>query len=289
MLASTYLLLVTAAAWDTVVAVRPGSRLEVHDLTGEIVVQTWPRNEVAVSATGASSDVELTLRSGVVTLRRRSQGVTRGHARHAISVPAWMAVTVRARRADVRISGVRAPLSVETRVGDITVDGGRDRITLTAFGGAVRLRRATGAVELRSVSSPVDASDIEGSLRIATADGAVTLGSVRAGIVSVRTVGGRIEYRGAIAALGQYHFATHDGMIRVAIPEAVPVLLHVDRYRADFSSELTSLRAPHDSARRFQRTHRGTPGQSGTAHMRIESFAGPVWLLRGKAVSAGSR
>jgi len=288
MLASTFLLLLTAAAWDTAFAVRPGTRLEVQNLAGEIVVHTWSRDEVSVSAGGAPSDMEVAFRAGVVTVRSRTRGAPQGHGRHAISIPTWMALEVRAHQADVRVSGLRAPLTVESRVGDITVDGGRDRIALTALGGAIRLRRAQGTVEIRSVASTVEASDIRGSLRIATTGGNVMLDAIRANLVAVRTVSGRIEYRGQVEPHSRYQFATHDGEVSVTLPEARPVTLRVDRYRAAFSSELPSLRAPNDSARRFQRTHLGVPGHSGSAHVLIESFSGPVRLRRMETMRSGT-
>ena len=90
---------------------------------------------------------------------------------------------------------------------------------------------------------------------------------------------GDITYDGTIKDGGRYRFATHDGSLRVSVPEKSNVAVSVSTFNGEFNScfpvQLTG-KAKH----RFNFTI-----GSGSARLELESFDGDIKICRPGAVS----
>ena len=266
-------LVVSAQSSDTTLAVQRGDRLEVSVHGGDIVVRAWNRNTVSVTS---DPDVRLDVSRSRSAIRISPSG------RHgepvaadlAISVPAWMAVTLDAVESDVSVSGTQAPVSITTVQGDIDVTGGNGIISLNSVEGAVSLKGARGRFALESVNDDVTLVDSQGDVKAETVNGDITLESVDAAEVDAGTVNGDIVYRGTIQQTGRYHLATHNGDVTVSVPESAGVVVSVSTFGGDFESAFP-VRVSSTRGRNFSFTL-----GSGSARLDLESFQGTIRLER---------
>jgi len=205
--------------------VKPGGRLEVDRVTGEVLVSTWAQNHVEILEV-LRMDVDGEDEARRIAARALKQYELRANT-----------VTVVGDRADRYVQrqfAVRIPVSfnveVETRGGGIRVEGVKGRVSLTTAGGAVTVQRVEGDVEASSAGGALQFLEIRGALDANTAGGDITVEGVTGrleavtagGGVTVReagqdvlvtTAGGRLDLRDIKGAL---EARTAGGNIRVA-------------------------------------------------------------------------
>ena len=249
---------------DTTFAVSPGTRLDVNNQGGEIIVRAWNENRVRLRASHSSRDrIEIDVSGSVVTVRSTGRHGNSQLVDYDISVPQWMAVNLSGVYTDMRVEGTNAAVTVETVEGDIELRGGNGTVTLQSVEGAVTVTDTRGRVDVNSV---------EGEIRITGASGEIV----------AETVDGDIYYDGTINNSGRYHIATHDGDLTVAIPERANVTVTVSSFDGEFDSSFpVQLREQHK--RRFSFVI-GT----GSARLELETFDGDI-LLRRPAEMRSSR
>src|SRR5438094_27709 len=117
------------------------------------------------------------------------------------------------------------------------------------------------------------------NLTAETVNGDITLRRIESSNAEANTVNGDITYDGTIKDGGRYRFATHDGSLRVSVPEKANVAVSVSTFNGEFNScfpvQLTG-KAKH----RFNFTI-----GSGSARLELESFDGDIKICRPGAVS----
>jgi DUF4097 and DUF4098 domain-containing protein YvlB len=262
---------------DQTVQVQKGTKLDLVNAAGDVIVKVWDRDAVRVEADHSTRDrVDIETDGQLLTIRSRSE---RGRSRsvdYTITVPAWMAVSIRGTYADVAIDGVGADVSVETNGGDINVSGGNGFVSLKSVQGQIRLARAKGRVELRSVNEGIILADIAGDLMAETTNGSITLDRIDSANVDLYTVNGTISYDGPIKDKGVYRLTTHNGQVAMPIPEKANVELTVRTYSGSFRSTFP-LNLDTDQSRRKRFTL--TLG-NGSAKVDLESFGGTIALRR---------
>lgn len=269
------LLTLAAPQADTTFAVEPDTRLEVSNFQGEVVVETWDRNEVRVTSDLDDRDNLSVERAGtVVRLRTRSR-FGPGGADLSITVPRWLDLRIAGNQVDVEVRGVEGQVQVETVTGDIRVDGGRELVTVQSVQGDVAVRRARGRVEVRSVNEDIELTDIEGEIFAEASNGDITLRDIRSTRVRATSVNGEILYAGTIAGNGQYALTTHNGDVEVTVPEGADVTVSVSTFQGEFNAGFPVQLTGVGDDREFTFTL-GT----GTARLQLESFNGEIRLRR---------
>ena len=266
-----------AAPTDQTVPVQKGTKLDLTSAAGDIIVKVWDRDSVRIEAEHSTRET-VEVRSGDQTLSIRSRS-SRGRSRsvdYSLTVPAWMAISIRGTYADVTVDGVGADVSVETNGGDIRVTGGSGFISLKSVQGQVTLARATGRVEVHSVNEGLFLADISGDLTAETTNGSITLDRIDSANVDLYTVNGNISYDGPIKDKGIYRLTTHNGQVAMAVPENANVQLTVRTYSGSFRSTFPlKLDAEVSRRKRFTLTL-----GSGSARVDLESFGGTIALRR---------
>jgi putative adhesin len=268
---------------DTTFAVSPGTRLDVNNQGGEIVVRAWNENRVRLRASHSSRDrVEIDVSGSVVTVRSTGRHGISQLVDYDISVPQWMAVNLSGIYTDMTIEGTNAAVTVETVEGDIELRGGNGTVTLQSVEGAVTVSDTRGRVDVNSVEGEIRITGASGEIVAETVDGDIVLERIESASVEVNSVDGDIYYDGTISNNGRYHIATHDGDLTVAIPERANVTVTVSSFDGEFDSSFpVQLREQHK--RRFSFVI-GT----GSARLELETFDGDI-LLRRPAEMRSSR
>ena len=263
-------------AADTVIAVDRGTRLEVNNFRGEVVVESWGRDEVRIESDLSRRQVLDADRFGA-TLRVRPRTRNGGprDAEFRITVPRWMDVRVEGNQVDVDVRGTEGEVSVETIAGDAVVEGGRGLVTVQSIQGEVWIRGARGRVEAQGVNEDITVEDVEGEVYVETTNGDVSLRRIRSSMAKARTVNGDLVYDGTILDDGRYYFATHNGDLEVTVSEDANVTVSVSTYHGEFESEFPVRLTGTTRDREFNFTL-----GSGRAQLELESFNGEITLRR---------
>ncbi len=260
---------------DTTVPVRAGARLEVHNYGGEIAVKTWSRNAVRVVADHSSRD-RISVDASEQVVRVKTEPGRRGPSQidYAVTVPAWMALNLSGVYTDIKVDGAQNEITAETVQGEVTVLGGSGNVSLKSVMGAVTLEKARGRIDLSSVNEEIRATEVSGDITAETVNGGVTLIQIESANAEANTVNGDITYDGTIKDGGRYRFGTHDGDVRVSVPEKANVSVSVSTFNGDFSA-CFPVQLTGKTKHRFTFTL-----GSGSARLELESFSGDIKICR---------
>jgi DUF4097 and DUF4098 domain-containing protein YvlB len=262
---------------DQTVQVAKGTKLEVNNFAGDVMVKTWDRDAVRVQVNHSDREtVDIKNSDQLLTVRSRSlRGGPPRSLDYTFTVPSWMAINVGGTYADVTLEGVGGDVAVDTTRGDITVRGGSGFVSLKSVQGMISLEKAKGRVEVRAVNEGIRLADISGDLSAESTNGSIILDRIDSGNVDLYTVNGTISYDGPIKEKGVYRLTTHNGMIAVALPERVNATLMVRTYNGGFRSTFPVKQDDQNPRKRFTVTL-----GNGSAHLELESFGGTIALRR---------
>jgi len=264
---------------DETVAVQKGARLVINNFAGEVVVHTWDRDSVHVTArhrTRTKVNIRQT-ESGVTISASGTMGPA-SSVDYDITAPAWMPVRVEGTYNFVTVEGAQAEVSAESVRGDIVVKGGAGFVTAKSIQGEIVVEGSRGRIAAQSVNEAIRITDSTGEITAESTNGAITMTRCSAQSVDASTVNGDITYDGALAASGHYQFNTHNGDISLSIPETANATLTVRTYSGEFRSDVPLKGASAEEMRRGRRVQM-TLG-SGAADVNIESFGGSIRIRK---------
>jgi hypothetical protein len=265
---------------DTTVPVRSGARLEVHNFGGEIAVKTWSRSAVRVAASHSSRDrIQITAADQAVRVKSEGGRHGPGTIDYSITVPTWMALNLSGVYTDIKVDGAQNEVTAETVQGEVTVLGGSGNVSLKSVQGAVTLEKAKSRIDLSSVNEEVKATEISGDLSAETVNGDITLLQIESANTEANTVNGDITYDGTIKDAGRYRFSTHNGGLRISVPERANVSVSVSTFNGDFNA-CFPVQLTGKTKHRFTFTI-----GSGSARLEVESFDGDIKICRPGQVS----
>ncbi|MEA2722575.1 MAG: hypothetical protein QOH59_346 [Gemmatimonadales bacterium] len=270
------LTLATAQQIDTTVTAERGQRLQVNAYGGDVTIRSWNRNAVRVeSATSARSRVEVISSATAVSVRTQGRHGPPTEIDLRISVPVWMALSMSGVHTNATITGIRAPISVETVEGEVKVTGGDGLISLRSVQGSVSLQGARGRISVNSVNEDVRVANSSGEIKAETVNGEIALEGVDAATVDASTVNGDIWYAGPIRSGGRYSLSTHNGDITLTVAEGTSANVAVSTFNGEFESEFPVPLSGTRKGKGFNFTL-----GSGSAQVTLESFQGTIQLVR---------
>jgi putative adhesin len=270
------LALAAAQQVDTTVNVGRGQRLDVNAFGGEVTVRAWNRNAVRVEATTSGRDqVEVSVSATAVSVRTQGRHGPPSEIDLRISAPPWIALSLAGVRTDMKVDGVRAPITAETVEGEVDVSGGEGLISLRSVQGSVALRGGKGRISVNSVNEDVEVRNSSGEITAETVNGEITLQVNDAASVDASTVNGDIAYSGPIRNGGRYAFSTHNGDVTVTVAEGTNASVAVSTYSGEFESEFPVPLRGTRAGKGFNFTL-----GSGSAQVTLESFQGTIQLVR---------
>ena len=201
---------------DQTLAFSQGSRLDVENTNGEIVVATWDRDEVRIEARkkargNSANELQAALDALEVLIEETVNGIsietrfpgkgslgwsrsrTSLSVNYLITIPSHANLDLETVNGDVSVSGVFGELDIDTTNGGIDVKNSGGRVTASSTNGGI-------SVELAEVTDGEE-------MRFETTNGGVKLvlpASVRASL-NARTTNGSITTDFPIAVQGKIH------------------------------------------------------------------------------------
>jgi DUF4097 and DUF4098 domain-containing protein YvlB len=270
---ATALALAATQQVDTIVNVVRGQRLQVNAFGGEVTVRGWNRNAVRVEATTSGNRVEVSTSPTGVGVRTQARHGSEIELR--ISAPPWMSLSLSGVHTNMKVEGLRGPISAETVEGEVSVNGGEGLISLRSVQGAVSLRGGKGRIRVNSVNEDVEVANSSGEVVAETVNGEISLQIVDGATVDASTVNGDISYSGPIRNGGRYAFSTHNGDVTLTVAEGTNASVAVSTYNGEFESEFPVPLSGTRKGKGFNFTL-----GSGSAQVTLESFQGTIQLVR---------
>jgi len=267
--------LAVAQQTDTTVPVRPGTRLDVDNFGGEIVVKAWNQNSIRVQATHSSRDrIDVQVGASTVSIRAESRRGLAQMVEYQISAPAWMNLNLHGVSTDIEVDGAQGAVTAETVNGEVKCRGGSGQVSLKSVQGAVMLQNAKGHIDVYSVSEGLTLENVSGDISAETVSGDISLEGIESASVEVSTVSGDVTYDGSIKDGAHYRFTTHNGDVTVGIPDRTNVTISVATFNGDFDSSFP-VSVTNTTKHRFNFTL-----GSGSGRLELETFNGDIRLRR---------
>ena len=216
---------------DTLVALQGETRLELELWAGEVVVQTWDRDAVQISAEHSDRVHVETSHSGSVkaAILEKMPDIGMDLRRGFRPLPVDFQLTV-PRGMDLVIGGMSISVTVEGSVGDveigsvngdIEVRGSAGNVTAESVNGQVLIDGAQGRIEVTGVAQQVTIMNATGDIVAETMAGPLRLENVSASFIEAGTVAGTLYFDGEILDGGRYSFGTHAGVVELVLPTGI--------------------------------------------------------------------
>lgn len=267
---------------DDTVSVQRGARLVVNNFAGDVIIHTWEKDSVHVTARHQTrTQVHIKPNAAGLTISASAAMGPQGSVDYDITAPAWMPIRVEGTYAFITVEGAQSEVFANTVRGDVTIKGGTGVITAKSVEGRVQVDGARGKVTVGSVNEKIVITDTSGDITADSINGAVTMTGIDSKSVDASTVNGNIVYEGRIADAGHYSFGTHDGVLALGIPDNVNATFTIRTYQGSFSTDLPLEGINREDIRRGRRVT--TTLGTGSADVNLESFGGSIRLRKASA------
>jgi DUF4097 and DUF4098 domain-containing protein YvlB len=261
---------------DTTFNVQPGTRLELDNVTGTAVVQTWDRAAIRVRARySAPAQLRVRQRSGGVSVTAEPSTPGRGlRVEYEITVPRATPVRIDGLNVSATIDGVTGAVNVDNVEGSISVRRVTGRVEITSVSGGVTVDDVRGNVAVSTVNQGVRLRNVRGDVSAETVNGSISMQGIDARVVEASTINGIVEYAGTVREGGRYYLGTHNGRITMTVPESANAAFTVSTNTGQVEAAFpVTIRGDRSSGLSF------TLG-SGSARVELETFNGTVRLVR---------
>jgi DUF4097 and DUF4098 domain-containing protein YvlB len=306
--ASAALLFLTAAAavrasekyvekFEKSVALPKDGKVDVSNISGDIVVATWSQGDVkieAVKESHASSEAKAKENAAQVTIEVTSEGnilrIETKYPRRSgfwgdsvdvsvaykLTIPQGAGLKAKNISGDVEAEGLGGPADIDVVSGDITLRKTGRGAECNSVSGNVDVSDISGDVFIKSVSGDVKAKQIKGSIEAESVSGQLTLTEVSgANVVRAKALSGDIVYRGSINKAGAYTLKSHSGNVELFLPAASAFDFEASTFSGGIESDFELKLSGRVSEKEMQGVVNG-----GGATVKLSSFSGDIKLKK---------
>ncbi len=259
---------------DTIVEARPGDRLSLNNVSGEVLIQAWDRDQVEVRSDGGPGSISLRRDGAALRVGGGDRKGRRRSVEALIRVPAWIDVEIGGRSLDVALSGIEGSIEVRNVSGDVWIEDVRGPVEVRTVEGEIDVSRAYAGVRASSQSDEVRLREVAGPVVAHSGSGDLVLDNIDSERVRAETQDGDIAFSGTISDRGEYRFFVHSGDAFVAIPSDADARISVSTFDGEFQSEFPVRLERFTGGREFE----FTMGRGG-ARIEIQVFDGEIRLL----------
>ena len=298
-----------------VIAMEPGGRFTLGNLSGEITVTGVDGDHLTIRATkrvagrgSATADaldrveIDIEERGNRVIVetdyprRRRSflqslaslfsAGVREPFVAvdYLVTVPRDTGVAIESFDGDVTVEGVDGETHVKTVSGDGRLASLARLVGVETFSGDLEIAdvRSDDALRAKTVSGHIDIERVRvPRLEVKSFSGAVALQGVESRHVEVKTVSGSVTFDGALLADGRHELQSHSGNILLTVPDGSGFELDAESFSGDLRSDVPILVGRGDPSRHtpvFEGGRRAIRGiaAAGGARLKLSTVSGDM-------------
>ncbi len=281
------LILAAAPCWagtpiDEVTDAHPQGEVEVSNVSGEIQVKGWDKEQVKVTGTlGDGSERLVFDRDGrriliKVEIPNRSRHVDSSDL--YVMVPKGSRVSATGVSADITIEGVEGALRIQTVSGEITAEVFEEDVEAKTVSGDFDIRGhdESALLTLTTVSGDGRVQNIRGELVVQSVTGSLEIESADLERARLRTTNGDIDLRTGLGEEARFDMEAINGDLRLDILGDVDAEFDIETFNGSIDNSFgpdpvrTSKYAP---GRELRFTH-----GEGNARIRIKTLNGGVTL-----------
>jgi DUF4097 and DUF4098 domain-containing protein YvlB len=261
---------------DTTVTIAKDGTVDLHLVSGEIIVNAGTGNQVRVHATSERGILQFSASPSRVSLEVRSQHGRMGDTRYEVTVPVGIRLELKSVSGDITARGVKGELEVGAVSGDIEVADGVGRVELESVSGDIKAERLSGESRVSAVSGDVTISNVTGTLEVETVSGEMTLEDASLSSLRTETVSGELTYDGTLDPSGRYEFHSQSGDIRLRIPATAGGTVRMETFSGSIDSDFPMTMEPGgrgmgEHPKRLEFTF-----GSGGSRITAETFSGDI-------------
>jgi hypothetical protein len=228
-----------AMVTDTVLKVDPGTTLALANLSGDITVEVWDRNDVHIVAEHDRDDhIAADVNDGVLKLGVRSREGEPADVEWTLTVPRWLPLELSGMESEIAVTGMRSSVRARSMRGDVVVRGCQGPLEVNSVEGEVHVSDVSGNVTAGSVNSIIRMVRVTGPVEAQTINGDIQLEKVESANVDASTVNGRVFYASPFRSDGRYAFSSHNGKLYVGLPLDQLLKVKLSSFRGQVESSV---------------------------------------------------
>jgi hypothetical protein len=180
-------------------------KLRVSNPSGRIEIEAAPRAETIVEIEGSDAEEIAVEQRGreIVVERKRKLGRGGGTYDIRILAPEGADAELDLASAETRTTGPLGDVRVRTASGDMQLDSVGGRLDVSTASGDIVVAAATGGGTIRTASGDIVVREAGGRLGVMTASGDVVVGAIAEGGLDLKSASG--DMRIGIAAGSRFH------------------------------------------------------------------------------------
>jgi hypothetical protein len=179
-------------------------KLRVANPSGRVEIQAGPRADTIVEVEGPDAEeVAVEQRGREIVVERRKRFGRGGSYDVRIFAPEGADAELDLASADARTAGRLGEVRVRTASGDIELDAIAGRVDASTASGDVAVGAASGGGTIRTASGDVVVRKAGGRLGIMTASGDLVVGAIAEGVLDLKSASGDMQI--GIASGSRFH------------------------------------------------------------------------------------
>jgi hypothetical protein len=228
-----------STATDTVLRVGAGTTLALANLSGDITVEVWDRDEVRIRAEHDRDDhIFADLDNDVLKLGVHSRQGEPADVEWNLTVPRWLPLELSGMESEIAVTGMRSSVRARSLRGDVVVRGCQGPLEVHSVEGEVHVSDVSGNVTAVSVNSIIRIVRVTGPVEAQTVNGDIQLEKLASSSVDASTVNGRVYYASPFQSDGRYAFASHNGKLYVGLPTDQVVKVKLSSFNGQVESSV---------------------------------------------------
>ncbi|NUN09986.1 MAG: DUF4097 family beta strand repeat protein [Ignavibacteriaceae bacterium] len=262
--------------------VKPGELVSVDAAMGDVIINTWDKNEVYVKILASERAIDKMefsaerTSSGVrVVVKKRGSFMSRmfdwggQDIRLEIGVPRSFNTDVSTSGGDIKLKAVNGELKLRTSGGDVDIFSCAGDMKISTSGGDIKVNGFKGASTASTSGGDINIDDTHGDLSVSTSGGDIAINS-NDGKIKASTSGGdiRLNYNGVNKGI---NLASTGGDIMVTVPADTKAYVKLTSTGGDIDCSLNISKSVKISSSRFEAEVNG-----GGEEIRCSSTGGDV-------------
>ena len=241
--------------------VKPGEKLTINLVVGDVKIKTWDKNECSITVygnSGAEKNVKYEfekISTGVKIKSEKTGGWlknllgTNVDMKFEILVPKDFELDIETSGGDIDINNVNGSKFIHTSGGDVNLESTSGTVKLTTSGGDISIESQKGNIDLETSGGDISGKNIVGDLKGETSGGDINV-EVSNGKVDLETSGGDIKfkYKGENKGIS---LRTSGGDVNAIVPSTIKADADFYTYGGEIECKVSATKTTKVSSQKF--------------------------------------
>ncbi len=268
---------------DQTVAADKDGLVLVENIAGSIRIEAWDKSEIRITGTLGQDVEDLKVKAGgrktliEVVYPKHARNINEG-ADLVIMAPRGSSLEAECISAPITVEGLTGGIDASNISGEILIKGKCQRIEAETISGDLTVAGGAPEVSVQSISGRVQAEGDEADVEAQSVSGDIELTFARFTALSVESVSGDADVRGALGKEGHFDFDLHSGDLTLTLPGNVSADFRVETFSGDIENAFGG---------KVEKASKYAPGKSleftaggGEARVRVNTFSGDASILK---------